>query len=368
MLFLVGAGAARAQEGTVTGQVSDQASLEPLVGAQVFLPGTQLGTLTDDQGHYRITGVPAGSHEVRVRLIGYRSAARNVSVEAGQAVTADFRLSVSAVSLEEVVVTATGTQRQRELGHAVSTIDAASQIQKSESNNLADLIQGNATGVSIRQSSGSVGTGSTIKIRGNSSISLDNTPLIYVDGVRVANDNDVNTVNATLDVGGQRPSRLNDLNPQDIESIDVLKGPSAVTLYGTEAAAGVILITTKKGRQGQTQYNFRAELGGNWDATSWPAMAIDFSSYFGFGKDTIYQSRLFDGEPGIKSPFRTGMQNTYAASVRGGLQGIDYFVSGQYQNLQGNLPSNDVTKWNARGNLSIHPSDKVDISVSNGFV
>jgi len=370
-LLLLAAAGVKAQEGTVTGRVTDRSSLAPLAGAQVFLPGTQLGTLTDDKGDYRITGVPPGSHELRVRLIGYKSEVRNVTVEEGGTLTADFQLSVSAVSLEEVVVTATGTQRQRELGHAVSTIDAASQVRKSESQSITNLIQGNATGVSIRQSSGSVGTGATIKIRGNSSIGLDNTPLIYVDGVRVSNANDVSTPNFTLDVGGQQPSRLNDLNPQDIETIDVLKGPSAVTLYGTEAAAGVILITTKKGREGQTRYNFRAEVGGNWDATRWGSRAFnpatDFAS-LGFGKDTVYLMDLLDGEPGVQPPFRTGLQNTYASSVRGGRQDIDYYLSGQYESLQGNLAGNRVTRWNARGNLSIHPSDKVDITVSNGYV
>lgn len=371
VLLLLAVAGVKAQEGAVTGRVTDESSLAPLAGAQIFLPGTQLGTLTDDEGNYRIPGVPAGTHELRVRLIGYKSAVRNVTVGAGQTVTADFRLSVSAVSLQEVVVTATGAQRQRELGHAVSTIDAASQVQKSDSRTITNLIQGNATGVSIRQNSGSVGTGATIKIRGNSSIGLDNTPLIYVDGVRVSNANDVSTPNFTLDVGGQQPSRLNDLNPQDIESIDVLKGPSAVTLYGTEAAAGVILITTKKGRAGQTRYDLRAGVGGNWDATHWGSRAFnpaaDFAS-LGFGKDTVYLMDLLDGAPGIQPPFRTGLQNTYAASARGGLQDIDYYLSGQYESLQGNLAGNRVTKWNGRANLSLHPSDKVDISVSNGYV
>lgn len=374
-LLLGGAVAAQAQQGTVQGRVVDQANLQPLVGAQVYLPGTQLGTLTDEKGNFRIAGVPAGIHEIRIRLIGYKTAVRNVTVLPSGSVTVDFQLSVSAVSLQEVVVTATGPQRQQELGHAVSTIDAASQVQKTESNSITNLIQGNATGVSIRESSGSVGTGSTIKIRGNSSISLDNTPLIYVDGIRVSNSNDISTPNSTVAVGGQRPTRLGDLDPQDIQSIDILKGPSAVTLYGTEAAAGVILITTKRGREGATRYNVRAEVGGNWDATQWPSVAynptndpsVNIGGYAGV-KDTVYLSNLLNGAPGIEPPFRTGLQNTYAASVRGGQQGINYFVSGQYQNQQGNLPNNDVTKWNGRANLSLSPSDKVDISISNGYV
>lgn len=378
-LFMLTAdiGAAQAQQGAIAGQVTDANNLEPVVGAQVFLPDTDLGALTNDEGRFRITGVPAGSHEIRVRLLGYRPATRSVTVEPGATATVNFQLSVSAVSLGEIVVTQTGERRNRELGRAVTTIDASEEVQKSRSGTIQDLIKGRSTGTIIRSSSGSVGTGNTIQIRGNATLSLDNTPLIYIDGVRVENSNAQlgGMFSGALFTGGQQTSRLSDLNPEDIESIQVLKGPSATTLYGSEAAAGVIVIETKQGRTGDARWSARAEAGGNWDVTDYPGVAwnptddpaVEVSVF----KDTVYLMNLTEGKQvGVASPFRTGFEQQYGGTVRGGVAegNINYYVSGSYEERAGNLPANRLEKWNARANLNFSPSDKVDVSLSNGFV
>ena len=161
----------------------------------------------------------------------------------------DFSLLVSAVALDELLVTATGLQRRRELGNAAVAIQVDDELERAAPVNLTSLLQGRATGVQILQSSGTVGAASTIKIRGNGTISLSNTPLIYIDGARVSN-----SVQSGPGVGGQTTSRLNDLTLEDIESVEIVKGPSAATLYGAEAAAGVIRITTKRGRSGITEW------------------------------------------------------------------------------------------------------------------
>lgn len=369
-------GVASAQQGTVTGQVVDASNLEPVVGAQVFFPDLDQGTLTNEEGRYRITGVPAGQHEIRVRLLGYRPASQNVTVEGGATATVDFQLSVSAVSLGEIVVTQTGEQEARELGRAVSTIQAEGEVQKSKAGSVQDLIKGRATGTTIRSSSGSVGTGSTFQIRGNSTLTLGNTPIIYIDGVRVSNNNSNlgGMFSGNFFTGGQQTSRISDLNPEDIESIQVLKGPSATTLYGAEAASGVLVIETKSGSAGDTRFTGRAEVGGNWDDNSYMNTAYnptdDPTVELGFAKDTVYLMDLLGGKSaGIASPFRTGFEQNYGGTARGGLADGDvtYYVSGEYVSQEGNLPSNAVEKWSGRANFNVDPSETVDISVSTGF-
>ena len=396
---LAGPAGVEGQQGALTGQVTDASSLEPVAGAQVYFPELDLGTLTNEEGRYRIAGVPAGTHAVRVRLLGYRPATRNVTVEGGATASVDFQLSISAVSLSEIVVTQTGAQEARELGRAVTTIDAAQEVGRSKSTTVQDLIKGRTTGTVIRSSSGSVGAGSTFQVRGNTTLSLDNTPLIYIDGVRVSNTNDNLGGQFTGDffTGGQQTSRISDLNPEDIESIQVLKGPAATTLYGSEAASGVLVIETKRGTTGDTRWTGRAEAGGNWDSTDWmgvaynptedPSFPLTFAtveSLFDIDlvpddvagqlvpgvKDTVYLFNALENRAaGIDDPFRTGLEQNYGATVRGGVADgeVTYYASGEYESLEGNLPANSVTKWNGRLNLNVDAGEKVDLSFSNGF-
>src|SRR5690606_32797481 len=153
-------------------------------------------------------------------------------VPEAQTVTADFELVVAAVAVDALVVTATGLQRRRALGNAASSIQVDDELRRAAPANLTSLLQGSAPGVQVLLSSGTVGASSARRLRGNGSISLDATPLVYIAGSRVSND-----VRSGPGVGGQSSSRLNDLRLEDIESIEVVKGPSATTLYGAEASA-----------------------------------------------------------------------------------------------------------------------------------
>ena len=358
---------ASAQQGTISGQVVDAASLEGLSGVQVFVPDSDLGTLTDESGRYTISDVEPGTYQLRARLIGYRSATQQVQVEAGETATVNFQLSVSAVSLQEVVVTATGQRQRRELGNAVSTIDASETVANQNPQTLSTLLQGNSTGVTIQQSSGSIGAASTLKIRGNSSLGLSQTPIVYVDGARVNNNNNVADA-VGIDVGGQATSRLDDLNPEDIESIEIIKGPAAATLYGTEASAGVIRITTKQGSAGApTRYTLSSTQGTNYDVTSWWSMAFNPDFFFGIGKDTVYVQSLMEGTR-FGDPFRHGHLQSYSGTVRGGAETVSYFGSGRVRLDEGNMPQNTVDSYSARGNFNIDPSDEVDISLSTNYI
>ncbi len=362
-LLLVPPALAAQQPGAVAGSVTDAQSLEPLSGAQVFLPGTDLGALTDAEGRYRIEGVPAGTHEVRVQLIGYRPTSQTVQVSGGETATLDFALEVSAVALDEVVATVSGVQRRREAGHSIARIEADAEVARSAPTNVGNLIQGRATGVQVLQSSGTVGGAQTIKVRGNTSISLDNTPLIFIDGARVSND-----ITSGPGVGGQTTSRLNDLNPEDIESIEVIKGPAASALYGSEAAAGVVVINTKQGEPGVSQLTLRTEQGANWDDTDWPSNVIHPQALLGpAAADTLYEMNLLEGVGTDATPWRTGHEQTYGGSLRGGVEDITYYFSGEWSSQEGSLPNNELGRLNVRGNFNVSPSERLDISVSNGF-
>src|SRR5262245_22876509 len=251
-------------QSVVSGRVIDSRSELPLAGVSIEVEGTRLGASTDADGRYRIANVAAGERLVIARRIGYTSGRSTVGVAAGQPATADFRMAVSAMMLDEVVVTGTaGGELRRSIGNTVATIDAADMLAKSASKDLTSLLSARAQGLNVFPTTGRLGAGPSIQIRGRSSIGLSNSPLVYVDGVRVNSASGQGPVAVSGGLAGQGSQvggRLNDLNPDDIESIEVISGPAAATIYGTEAASGVIQIITKHGRSGdRPALSFRGE-------------------------------------------------------------------------------------------------------------
>src|SRR5437762_6487491 len=217
LLAVVVAEPVQAQQGTVAGQVTDKSNQQAVTGASVLVVGTNLQGRTNREGRYTITNVPAGQYQVQVRLIGYATATSPVSVSAGQAATADFALTPAAVPLDVVIVSATGQEQlKRESGSNVGTIDASKIAEEATPVNAADLLNSRVPGVEVLQSGGTTGTGSRIRIRGATSLSLRNEPIIVVDGIRI--DNTPQAGNLENFTGGQAPSRLNDLNPEDFRS------------------------------------------------------------------------------------------------------------------------------------------------------
>lgn len=357
MAALLAADPLSAQDAVVAGRITDAATREP-VGAQVTVVGTGLGSLANAQGEYRIPNVPAGPREVRVQFIGYGSEVESVVVPPGGEVVVDFELTAMAISLEGLVVTATGEQRTREIGHSVSQVNAADLVERFEPTTLTDLLQGQATGVNIRRASGSVGSGTNIRIRGNSSIGLDNQPLVYVDGARTSN------ITPSSGQQGQEFSMLNYVDPEDIESIEIIKGPAAATLYGTEGAAGVLRITTKTGGVGAAEFNVQTSYGAEWNDTDFFPTVWHPRSLLGpEARDTVYTLNLLQD----RSPFRTAEQYSVSASVRGGNELMRYFVSADFDNGDGVLTNNFNEQRNLRGNFVVAPRDWVDISVSTSY-
>lgn len=346
------------RQGAVTGRVTlpDGSAAS---GATVRLVDTRFGALTDADGAFRITDVPPGDYMLTVDFIGYRTARRSVTVSEGEATSVDVTLSVSAVSLDRIVVTATGTERLREVGHAVGQLDAAEAVEKSESQSLEDLLTGRFSSVRIQKNSGSVGSAANITVRGSGSISLSNRPIVYVDGARVQ------TQPVEAGVRGQDYSRLTAINPDEIERIEVVKGPAATTLYGTEAAGGVIRIETKKGTSRAPRYRFRGEYGQLRDKTDYENTLWNPRSLLGpAAADTVYSMNLLESE----SPFRSGDLYTFAGSVSGGTESFGYYVSGEQSREEGFVPTNAVETTKARANFSVQPVDELSIDISSGLM
>ncbi len=216
---------AAAQQATVSGKVTDESNGQPLVGARVQATTQQVYAVTNQQGQYTIRGVTSGAHTFRVFMLGYGSQTKQVTVGPSGTTNLDWTLKAVPFQLEEIVTTATGEQATRELGNTVGKIQAAQLVETAPTTNLAQVLSGRVAGVSVLQSNGTSGTGARIRIRGLSSVSLSNDPLLYIDGIRVAAD-----APAGAFVGGSTVSKLNDLNPEEIENIEVVKGPSAATL------------------------------------------------------------------------------------------------------------------------------------------
>jgi len=383
LLAAFAAGPVQAQRGSVTGQVTDKSNREAVTGASVLVVGTNLQGRTNREGRYTITNVPAGQYQVQVRLIGYATATNPVSVSAGQAATADFALTPAAVPLDVVIVSATGQEQlKRESGSNVGTIDASKIAQEATPVNAADLLNSRVPGVEVMQSGGTTGTGSRIRIRGATSLSLRNEPIIVVDGVRV--DNVPNADGGLGASGGQAPSRLNDLNPEDCESVEVAKGPSAAALYGTDAANGVIQIRTKQGRPGPTKWTAFSEAGTLNDHADWPTnyFAHDDVGNACFLPNIAFAATLppadrcnvaqvkVDSFNPLKqnSPFRTGVRQHYGLAASGGNEITTFYVSGDFQRERGIFQSNDLSKTSLRANLRNQVSRLMDLSISTAYV
>jgi TonB-linked SusC/RagA family outer membrane protein len=373
-----------AQTGTITGTVTSENG-QTLSGAQVLVVGTSLGTRTGNDGGYTIVNVPAAQYRVRVQFIGHRPMDQQVTVTAGGTVTSNFVMRVQALALDAMVVTGTaGTARNREVGNSISQIDMA-KVQL-PSANIGQLLQGRTAGMTVMPSSAMAGSGSMIRLRGNVSVTMSNQPLIYVDGVRIRSDGyqrNVPPTGSDLRSGNDVASPLNDINPNDIERVEVIKGAAAATLYGTEAAAGVIQIFTKSGRTGRPEWSFSVDQGFvqslpfGPDPSEAPPGDTIFScaakvNNICTGTMQAYRDSFpnrFDGLPttgvsraGGTSKYlfidpwlRNGLRQRYSLSVGGGGENLRYFVSGTTSDEEGVLPNDKEARQSVRGNFSFMP-------------
>lgn len=349
--------------GRIQGQVVDASTRAPLVGAQVSIVGPGLGVLTDNQGRFAIRGVPAGPAEVRAAFIGYRTGRQSATVLAGGETTVDFQLAQSAIALDEVVVTGTpGATARREIGNSVAQVKASEVVEAAPIADINQLITGRTAGVVVLPQSGNIGSGAPIRLRGSNSLSLSGQPIVYVDGVRVdANPNDAAGI-----FGHTGGSRLQDFNPEDFESIEIIKGPAAATLYGTEASNGVIQIITKKGRVGETRIGLRIEQGANWLSNAEERIPTNW----GRTPDgqLVSQNLIQTEREAGRDIFRTGHSQVYGLSAQGGSGTLGYYLSGEYEDIQGIYENNGVKRFSTRANLEAQINDEFKIGASFGLV
>ena len=361
---------ALAQQASVAGRVTDSASHHPLVSAQVYVSGTTLRTLTDQSGRFHFEKVPPGSVALRAVLIGYRAATRTITVAPGEAASVDLSLSFTPFGLEAVVVTATGAQTEREQGNAIHKVDPADITSKAPVLDMSNLLNGRAPGLLVQDAGGTTGSGTRTRIRGSNSLSLSNEPVIYVDGVRVENG----ASSISVGVGGQTPSRLNDINPNDLETVQVAGGPSASVLYGTDAANGVIQLQTKQGKPGPTRWEVYAEGGALNDITTYPANyrgadALDSTCTLisqVANKCTQSQLHIFNPIEAF-SPFRTGHRQEYGVAASGGTDQTTYYVSGHWNQELGVYQANENRQVSVLANLHQQASSHLDFLARAGY-
>ena len=345
--------------GTVRGRVLDAATGRPAATAQVYVQGTGRGAVANERGDYLITAVPVGTRVVRVELIGYGGEQREATVAVNDTAVVNFEIEAAAIGLDEVVVTGVlgGTQK-RAIGNVVTRVRAEETVKLAPVANVQQLLNARAPGVVIMPGTGQVGSSAKIRIRGASSLALSNEPLIYVDGIRVDN---------TQFTGSGQNSRLNDFNPDDIESIEIIKGPSAATLYGTEAANGVIQIITKKGRIGTPTFGVTARWGTNEFANYEERIPTNY--WRNPATNQVETLNLATAERERGTPlFETGVSQNYNVNVSGGTEAFRYYVSTGYDREQGVEPNNFVRRFNGKVNITVFPKDGWDVTASTSWI
>ena len=274
-----GVGFAQGIYGKIKGKVVEEGTDMPLIGTNVSLIGTTLGAATDRDGAFEIRSVPPGTYTIQVRFMGYKTIKQEITVGASQEVVADFELKVDVLKLDEIVVTGMGgTQIKEKLGVKIASVKAADLV-SSDENNIVAAMSGKIANVEITAFSGEPGATKFIRIRGQNTISGNTEPLFIVDGIPVDNST------RGIDNGGTvQANRISDLNPEDIASMDVLKGAAAAAIYGSRAANGVVLITTKSGKPGRTNISYKTSY--SWDKVN---RTVPLQTEYGQGDKGVYK-------------------------------------------------------------------------------
>ncbi|MGV3709554.1 MAG: TonB-dependent receptor domain-containing protein, partial [Gemmatimonas sp.] len=355
-LTFLAPGASAQQTGTVRGKVTDVASGRPVADAQLMIAGTRLVAITNADGEYTITLVPVGDRAVSARRIGYQPLEKPVVVTAGASATVDFALNVSAVNLSEVVVTGSAAPTERrKVGTSIASVDSTV-ISRAVATTLDQALQGKVAGAQITQNSGGPGGGGiSVRLRGTNSFISGSDPLYIVDGVIIDNGS------AQLaDLGGRSnpQNRLADLNPADIDRIEIIRGAAAAALYGSRANNGVVQIFTKRGSLGKPRFTFTTRYGSSELREEQP---FNLYPYDAAGLPTPrfnYQDNIFRRAATIEENL----------TVEGGTDLTRYFISGNFSRDDGIIKSTSSERRGARINLQQQLSSKLLANVTANYV
>lgn len=367
---------------TIQGMVNDNQSA-PLIGVTVVLLEAREGTVTDLDGSYQITGsVNPGTYTLQISYIGYRTESRKLQIDASNnSFNLDFSLQEDALELDEIVVTgSTLKSSRRQLGNAINTVSAAD-LAKSGSDNLISSLQGKVPGAQITQTSGDPAGGLNIRIRGVSSIRGNSDPLYVIDGVVVSN-NTSNVSQVSVDGGSADlgTNRLADINPKDIETINIISGAAAAAIYGSRAANGVVVITTKRGSSGKPEITLSTSVNTNQLRKKVPITT--YGKQFGTVDLRLHTINNFPAGPNVSTNgrvlatglvdvtrydyqdevFQTGLGTDNYMSIAGGQNKTKYYASLSYMTNEGIVKNTDFTRYGLRLNLDQNLADWVKVS------
>lgn len=361
---------------TVTGVVTDAQTGEPLPGVNVIVQGTARGVSTDNDGRYSLNAPEDGT--LVFTLIGYVPQETRVN---GRAVI-NIALTADVEALDDIVVIGYGQERRSRIMGSIGSVDAES-IQRSKGIVSAEqAIQGRVAGVNVSSTSGIPGQGLRVDIRGAASVSGSNEPLYVVDGVPISSGTE-----SRFSFGIPRESPIAHLNPSDIESIEILKDASATAIYGSRATNGVVLITTKRGSDGPTQFNFSSSVG--FESVRKKLDIASSDAYFEVmneARENYNHDRgLVSGDPGYRPPLEDprepGQEDTdwfdlvtrsnpavanFNLSVSGGNEKTRFYTSGEYMKHLGLIKSNQIERYSGRVNLDHRASDRLDLKLTLG--
>ncbi|MFH1051804.1 MAG: SusC/RagA family TonB-linked outer membrane protein [bacterium] len=368
-------GNALAQKAEIKGKVVDKTTGQPMIGATVAIPSIRAGAVTDKDGNFSFKA-PEGKYIVRAKFIGFEDVSKEVTLKPGETETVDFELSTSGVMTDEIVVIGlSGEVDRNKLGNTIGSV-SGKEVAKVISSSAIDAISGRVAGVQVTRNSGTPGAGTYITMRGRKTIMGSSEPLYVIDGIIMDND-------ALYDPSGTKQfgNRAIDINPLDIESMEILKGASAAAIYGSQAANGVVLITTKRGSMSpegkpsritysssvqvdqksgsiplQTTYGQRIPFD---EATQTPGSSDSYGDKLPAGTKTYAQDEV---------PFRTGLSNVQSLSISGGVPQFDYLVNGTIEGIQGFVVGSNYDRASVRANLGMSLLPGVTLQTNNNYI
>jgi TonB-linked SusC/RagA family outer membrane protein len=355
------------QTGTVTGTVTDSLSGQSIPGVNVVVVGTQQGASTDANGEYTISGITPGTYTLQASFVGYAAKTQDgVEVGAGETTEVNFALAESEIALGEVTVTALGVERQeRSLTYGQQSVGDA-QIAEARELNIANSLSGAVSGISVNQAATGLGGDARVILRGNRSITGNSQPLWVVDGVPIRGD-------------------VSDLNPSDIEEINVLKGPNAAALYGSEAQNGAIIITTKRGREGELRFTFSQNFqfrdpilltnyqneyaqgsAGEYNSiaeASWgPRMDGQTVDFWSPNPERADEQYSLTAQPdNVSDAYQMGFNSTTNIAATVGSQSTQARFSYSYTDAEGIVPNNTLERHNVQGRVSTQIGDNLSL-------
>ncbi|MDO7742489.1 MAG: TonB-dependent receptor plug domain-containing protein, partial [Pedobacter sp.] len=362
LLCFARTGLAQTQTYTIRGTIRDSRSNETIPGATVKIINTSFGAVANGSGAYEIsTKLKPGKYELTFSFIGYSPIVQPLLLGAQTTITADAKIGEDLLRLNEVVVTgnAVGTSRKT-LGNAISTVNAKD-IANSSATSIDQALAGKVSGAQITQNSGNPAGGISVRLRGTSTVAGAGDPLYIVDGVIVNNSS-----TELLDLGGYAQNRLVDINPNDIDHMEIIKGAAAAAIYGSRASNGVVQTFTKKGKEGKTQFTFSSQL-----KVSDLRKKLEINEYpFRYTNTTVTDlSQVpvtrYDYQDDI---FRTAVGTENNMSVSGGTAGTQYYVSGNFLDNKGIIGGTDFRRAGVRARIDQKLNNWLKMSIGTNYI